>query len=170
GTLALLFTFLAGLSLDGQRYIYANPLQVREGHMAGGNDRDYARKPWFHCACCPPNVMRTLASLEHYVVLSSADRVLVHQYIPGIYATAVAGGEASLRVETQYPGDGRVRVVTESTPGGSWALSLRLPHWAEGVALSVNGEELEVVAEGGWLTVTREWSDGDELVLDLPLD
>jgi hypothetical protein len=162
--------FLGGLSLDGQRYIYANPLQVREGHMAGGNDRDYARKTWFHCACCPPNVMRTLASLEHYVVLSSAEQVLVHQYIPGVYAAAVAGGEASLRMETQYPADGRVRVVTESTPGGTWGLSLRLPHWAEGAALSVNGEPVEVPAEDGWLTVTREWAAGDEVVLDLPLD
>jgi hypothetical protein len=162
--------FLGGLSLDGQRYIYANPLQVREGHMAGGNDRDYARKTWFHCACCPPNVMRTLASLEHYVVLSSAERVLVHQYIPGVYAAVVAGGEASLRMETQYPADGRVRVVTESTPGGSWGLSLRLPHWAEGATLSVNGEPVEVAAKNGWLTLTREWNDGDEVVLDLPLD
>ena len=36
--------FLAGLSLDGQKYIYANPLQVREGHLDGGNDGDYTRK------------------------------------------------------------------------------------------------------------------------------
>src|SRR5215217_1836492 len=58
--------FLAGVSLDGQRYIYANPLQVREGHVDRGVDGDYQRVTWFRCACCPPNVMRTLASLEHY--------------------------------------------------------------------------------------------------------
>ena len=34
--------FLGGLSLDGTKFIYANPLQVREGHVAGGNDGDYA--------------------------------------------------------------------------------------------------------------------------------
>jgi len=32
------------------------------------------------------------------------------------------------------------------------------------------GGFLEVAAKDGWLTLTREWSDGDELVLDLPLD
>jgi DUF1680 family protein len=162
--------FLGGLSLTGQAYIYANPLQVREGHMAAGNDRDYDRKAWFHCACCPPNVMRTLASLEHYVVLSSPDAVLLHQYIPGVYAAAVAGGEASLRVETEYPWDGRVRVVTESTPGSRWGLRLRVPHWADGASVSVNGEPVELTPEDGWLTVTREWAAGDELVLELPLD
>jgi DUF1680 family protein len=162
--------FLGGLSMDGQKYIYANPLQVREGHVAAGNDRDYARKAWFHCACCPPNVMRTLASLEHYVVLSSDDEVRVHQYIPGIYAAAVGGGEATLRVETEYPWDGRVRIVTESTPGGSWGLVVRVPHWADGATLQVNGEAVSGTAVDGWLTVTREWSTDDELVLELPLD
>lgn len=45
--------FLAGVSLDGQRYIYANPLQVRDGQTVRGDDGDYERVPWFHCACCP---------------------------------------------------------------------------------------------------------------------
>ena len=55
---------LPGRAVAGRpEYIYADPLQVREGHLAGGNDSDCSRKPWFHCACCPPNVMRTLASL-----------------------------------------------------------------------------------------------------------
>lgn len=64
--------FLAGVSPDGQRYIYANPLQVRDGHVTRGDDGDYERRPWFHCACCPPNVMRLIASLQHYLVASGA--------------------------------------------------------------------------------------------------
>jgi DUF1680 family protein len=161
---------LGGLSLDGQKFIYANPLQVREGHLAGGNDGDYSRKSWFHCACCPPNVMRTLASLEHYVVLSSPDEVRVHQYITGTYAAAVAAGLARLGVETEYPWEGRVRVVVDSTPGGVWGLGLRIPHWADGSTLTVNGEQVTARPRDGWLTLTRQWSAGDELVLDLPLD
>jgi DUF1680 family protein len=143
---------------------------VREGHMAAGNDRDYARKAWFHCACCPPNVMRTLASLEHYVVLSSAERVLVHQYIPGVYRASVGDGEASLRLETEYPWQGRVRIAVESAPGGRWGLSARVPHWAEGTSGAVNGEPVQAAVQDGWLTVEREWSAGDELVLDVPLE
>jgi DUF1680 family protein len=162
--------FLGGLSLDGQKYIYANPLQVREGHMAGGNDGDYSRKPWFLCACCPPNVMRTLASLEHYVVMSSADEVRIHQYIPGSYAAAVLGGQVRLRVETEYPWDGRVQIVAETAPGGTWGLGVRIPHWASGAAAQVNGQPVTVKSDDGWLTVTREWAAGDEVVLDLPLD
>ena len=44
------------------------------------------RVPWFTCACCPPNVMRTLASLEHYVTLGGDDRgLVVGQYVSGAY-------------------------------------------------------------------------------------
>ena len=39
--------FLAGTSLDGQSYIYANPLQVRDDHLSAGDDQDYRRVPWF---------------------------------------------------------------------------------------------------------------------------
>jgi DUF1680 family protein len=162
--------FLGGLSLDGQSYIYANPLQVREGHLAGGNDRDYARKPWFHCACCPPNVMRTLASLEHYVVLTSADEVRVHQFIPGRWTAAVAGGEATLSVQTGYPWSGQVRVTVEAVPGGAWGLGLRIPEWATTAKAELNGEAVDAAAPEGWLSLSREWAVGDVLVLELPLD
>jgi DUF1680 family protein len=162
--------FLAGLSLDGQTYIYANPLQVREGHLDRGNDGDYARKPWFGCACCPPNVMRTLASLQHYVALSSDTEVRLHQYVPGSVALAVGGGEATIRVETDYPWDGQVRVVVESTPAGPWRLALRVPQWADHFTLSVNGRAAAAAPHESWLTVDREWTAGDELVLELALN
>ena len=161
---------LGGLSLDGQKYIYANPLQVREGHVAGGNDHDYTRTPWFHCACCPPNVMRTLASLEHYVLLSNDDEVRIHQYIPGTYGVAVAGGEANLRVETEYPWKGQIRIVVESAPEREFSLATRIPHWAVATSLLVNGDDVPIEAEDGWSRVSRAWQAGDELTLELPLE
>lgn len=123
--------FLAGLSLDGRRYIYSNPLQVREGHVARGDDHDYQRVEWFHCACCPPNVMRTLASLEHYVVLGSDTRAVLHQYLSGRYTAGVAGGEVWMEVTTDYPWDGTVTIRLAEAPAGRWELALRVPHWVE---------------------------------------
>jgi DUF1680 family protein len=162
--------FLGGLSLDGQKYIYANPLQVREGHLAGGNDGDYSRKPWFHCACCPPNVMRTLASLEHYVLIGGEGEIRLHQYMTGSYSAEVNGAEATVRVETSYPWDGQVRVVVEAAPGGEWGLTVRVPGWANGATVGVNGDSVDGRLHDGWLTVHRTWEAGDELILDIPLD
>jgi len=114
--------------------------------------------------------MRTLASLEHYVVLSSADEVRVHQFIPGRWTAEVAGGEATLSVETDYPWQGQVRVSVAAAPGGGWGLGVRVPEWARTAEATVNGERVEASAREGWLSVSREWAVGDELVLELPLD
>jgi len=162
--------FLAGLSLDGQCYIYANPLQVREGHTARGDDGDYQRVEWFHCACCPPNVMRTLASLEHYVLLGSGVRAVLHQYMTGRYAAGVAGGEVQMEVTTDYPWDGTVIIRVAAAPIGRWELALRVPHWAERPTLTVNGTAVDTAPTDGWWLVGREWNDGDEVVLVVPLE
>ena len=74
---ALYNGFNAGLSLDGRGYSYVNPLHVRDQH------RGTVRQPWFACACCPPNVMRTLASLHHYLATSDDGGVQIHQYASG---------------------------------------------------------------------------------------
>jgi uncharacterized protein len=161
--------FLAGVSLDGQRYIYANPLQVREGHVSRGDDGDYQRATWFRCACCPPNVMRTLASLEHYVLLGSPTRAVLHQYMSGRYAAALADGEVVVEVATDYPWDGTVSVRIASAPSGPWELALRIPDWAERATLAVNGREEASSPADGWWVVRREWHHGDEVVLVLPL-
>jgi uncharacterized protein len=162
--------FLAGLSLDGQRYSYANPLQVREGHMARGDDHDYQRVDWFSCACCPPNVMRILASLQHYVLLGGNARALLHQYLTGRYAAAVAGGEVWLEVTTDYPWDGTVTIRLDRPPAGRWELALRVPHWAEQPALTLNGTAVDTAPADGWWVVGRHWNDGDEVVLVLPVE
>jgi len=160
---------ISGLSLDGRRYVYANPLQIREGHLHQGNQHDYVRQRWFGCACCPPNVMRTLASLEHYAVIGNAEEVRVHQYMTGRFSATPLGGEATLEIDTNYPWDGKVRVVVARAPGGVWALTVRVPPWALDATVDINGERHDAGAAHGWLQIRREWRQGDELVLELPL-
>ncbi len=164
--------FLAGTSLDGQSYIYANPLQVRDDHVRIGGDQDYARVPWFQCACCPPNVMRLLASLEHYVALSTRAGVALHQYLTGRWTAALADGDVVLEVTTDYPWDGTVRVGVTDGPSSPWELALRVPAWAEAgsVSVSVDGVPVDVEIAHGWLRLTRSWPAGTVIELVLPLD
>jgi len=156
--------FLAGLSLDGRDYIYANPLQVREGHVDRGVDDDYRRVPWFHCACCPPNVMRLLASIEHYVVLARLGEVALSQYITGAYQA----GAVRLSVETDYPWNGRVRVVVTESPAEAWVMRLRVPGWADDAEVTVNGEVRGDV-DTGWWVIEGIWSQGDIIEINLPM-
>src|SRR3954453_9374800 len=162
--------FLAGVSLGGAEYFYVNPLQHRDGAHADENRSPaHGRRGWFDCACCPPNIMRMLSSLDGYLATTNDDGVQLHLYAASDVTAAVDGGSARLSVETDYPWDGRVRVRVEEAPEGEWTLSLRIPGWADGATLTVAGQE-QPAAPGGYATVRRAWSAGDVVELVLPMD
>ena len=161
--------FLAGVSLAGTEYFYVNPLHLRSGAVPDeGRSPAHGRRPWFRVACCPPNIMRTLAQLPAYLATTDADGVQLHQYAAGTLAVAVPGGEARISVETDYPWDGLIRVRVDETPEGEWTLSLRVPGWAEGGSLRVAGAEQAVTA-GSYVAVRRAWQAGDTVELSLPM-
>jgi len=98
--------FLAGTSLRGDTYFYANPLQS-DGKFAfnrGWVAKDAAgphlpasatRKEWFYCPCCPPNVLRQLASFGSYCYAVRESDVFVNLFIPGESEFESAGGTAT---------------------------------------------------------------------------
>ncbi len=67
--------FLSGVSLDGRCYFYVNPLMCRGSEPLLGR-KHIVRPEWHGCACCPPNVMRLLASLQHYLATGDDRRPL----------------------------------------------------------------------------------------------
>ncbi|MDT0442704.1 glycoside hydrolase family 127 protein [Streptomyces johnsoniae] len=166
--------FLSGVSLDGAHYSYVNPLHVRDGHVPGGGDRLAYRTRWFHCACCPPNVMRMLAALPHYLAARDGEGLTLHQYATGTYAAEAIGGatgRAAVEVATDYPWNGRVRVTVTEAPDADWTLTLRVPAWSSGAwRATAAGEPVEADAEReGWLRIRRRWRAGDTVDLDLDL-
>lgn len=146
--------FLSGVSLDGRGFFYENPLK---------HDGGYERQPWFPCACCPPNVMRLMELVGHYLATTDPRGVQIHQYAG---AEINAGGRA-LRVETRYPWAGQVKITITETDGAAWRLALRIPEWC--VEAVVKSDEVKSEREGGYAVLERAWRVGDEVTLDLPL-
>ncbi|GLY79999.1 glycoside hydrolase family 127 protein [Actinoallomurus iriomotensis] len=161
--------FLAGMSLDGESWLYVNPLQVRDGYVDGGGDQSSRRTRWFRCACCPPNVMRLLASMEHYLTSTDGRGLQIHQYASGVFHGEAGGAPVEVSVDTEYPWRGRIAVTVERTPGTSWTLSLRIPQWCTEYTVGGVAADAHVDVEDGWLRIHRSWSAGEELLLDLEL-
>ncbi|MFJ4784924.1 glycoside hydrolase family 127 protein [Streptomyces sp. NPDC088794] len=158
--------FLSGVGLDGDSWLYVNPLQVREAHEEFGGDDSVRRTPWFRCACCPPNVMRLLASLPHYMASGDAEGLQLHQYATGVYE---AGG-GRVRVETDYPWRGRIEVTVEAAPADAdWTLSLRIPSWCPDFTATAPNGDSPAETVPGWLRLRRRWHPGDSLTVDLDL-
>ncbi|MEV0953865.1 beta-L-arabinofuranosidase domain-containing protein [Promicromonospora sp. NPDC050249] len=183
---------------DGRAFFYANPLQQRE---PGADVRPDAvnpraeggvRAPWFDVSCCPTNVARTLASWQAYAAFveeapgGSSDGgsdggfvVSLAQYAAGDLRLSVddrdpgqGGGELALRVTTDYPHDGRIRVEVTGVPERPVTLRLRVPHWADGAMLTCPDGTTTAVGPG-WATAgaagTPALAVGDVVMLDLPM-
>jgi DUF1680 family protein len=146
---ALYNGFLSGLSLDGRSFFYSNPLQSRTGEL---------RHAWNPVACCPPNIMRLLASLDQYVATQSPDGIQLHQYVPG----TIRSGGCELRVETGYPWTGTVEIEIAATGDEPWTLAVRVPDWARHATL-----DGAPVAAGGYAELRRSWRAGDTVTLAL---
>jgi DUF1680 family protein len=162
--------FLAGVSLDGESWLYVNPLQVRDGHTDPGGDQSARRTRWFRCACCPPNVMRLLAGLEHYLASGDDDGLQIHQYVTGRYTT----GPIAVRAGTDYPWHGTIALTVEETPADRpWTLSLRIPQWCREFRVRCGEEtydQTDAPLDEGWLRIDRTWTPGDQVVLELGLE
>jgi DUF1680 family protein len=166
--------FAAGLSLDGRSYYYTNPLHVRSGHetqSSQGSGTAAQREPWYTCACCPPNIMRLISSLAHYVATIDDDGVQIHQYGAGTMNTRGADGPAAtLRVRTGYPWSGSVQITVEETTDEPWTLSLRTPAWSHDTTVSVEGSDATAERDPrGYLRIRRRWRPGDRVSLELDL-
>jgi uncharacterized protein len=120
---------LGGSSLDGCRFAYDNPLQRRTHRTPDGPDRG-PRTEWKLCACCPPNLMRTLSTWQQYLATTDAAGVQVHQFAASEIVAPIGEGAARLAVSTGYPWSGGVAITVAQTPVQPWTLSVRAPTWA----------------------------------------
>ena len=171
----LLNNVLASPREDGRAFYYTNTLHQREDGREPADDEvieralSSLRAPWFWVSCCPTNVARMLASVGLYFATADDHGVQLQQY--GDYSVATAlpdGREVQLAVATGYPFDGAVLVTIGGTTPVEFTLGLRVPEWAAGATLVVNGTT--AVAEPGSVAVTRLFTPGDTVSLLLPME
>ncbi|MCL1888620.1 MAG: glycoside hydrolase family 127 protein [Kiritimatiellaeota bacterium] len=145
-------------------FFYDNPL-ASNGH--------HARRDWFHCSCCPTNVGRLLGALPQYIANTSEDGVWVHQYISSKVAADVKGVAVSLGQTTDYPRSPEIKIQIGLAYPVRFTLHLRVPAWTGEPLLRINNTNVEQasrpVLPNGYLSITREWRDGDTVELTLPL-
>jgi hypothetical protein len=156
---ALYNNVLAGVSLDGDLFNYVNPLASRGAHH---------RQSFFTCACCPPNVLRLLASLGQYAYSIDADGVWVHLYAQS--RARIGAHNVVIDQRTTFPASGQIDLKLTLDAPKRLTVRLRVPGWSENSFLRVNGGVVEAADarfERGYLHLTRDWRSGDTITLDL---
>ncbi|MBQ7365261.1 MAG: glycoside hydrolase family 127 protein [Clostridia bacterium] len=121
---------ISGLSLDGECFFYENPLEIylaERRRIISTNDRERfpitQRPKIFGCSCCPPNIVRLLASLGEYIYAydETRDTVYIRQFAESVYND----GKHTVKVQTAYPEDGVIRIESDC------AFAVRMPKWCQ---------------------------------------
>lgn len=172
---------LAGVSLSGDRFFYTNPLE------SSGNNK---RQPWDDPPCCPTNIVRFLPEIGSTIYGKTDKGIYINQFIGNEAKIDVGDQKIYLKMETNYPWDGRIRVKVDPEIPSDLTLHIRIPGWAQAellpgglyeylkdenlkevVNLKVNGERIHKIhMEWGYAVIDRKWKQGDFVELDLPLN
>ena len=122
--------------------------------------------------CCKSSGAMAIEELPAIAYTQSAEgNVSVNLLGPG-NAEFLSPEAGRLRVlqDTDYPFDGRIRVQVTPERSARFAVSIRIPQWAEGATLQVNGmPHAATIVAGSYAIIEREWNAGDEILLDLPM-
>jgi DUF1680 family protein len=168
--LALYNSVLSGVSLDGTNFCYVNPLrsltpmpvELRWGHR---------RAAFLSAFCCPPNLARILAEVGGLAYSKSPGEIWVNLYGSSRLKTMFSGGRGiTLTQTTDYPWNGRVRVVIDECGDEAFALKCRLPGWAKSVGCRMNSQLTHVEARpASYFELRRNWCAGDVVDLEFAM-
>lgn len=112
-----------------------------------------------------------MAELQSYFYSASPDGVWVHHYGGNEFSCLLAPGAALvLEQRTDYPWDGDIAIAVREAPSAESFIKVRIPEWALGATVSVNGKPVEAdVQAGRYVTLKRVWSRGDAIEIALPM-
>ena len=176
-----LFNMVAtAVATSGDAFFYTNTLHRRvpgepaDPQTASPRALSSLRAPWFGVSCCPPNIARTLASLPALLATTDPDGLQLHQFAPARIETSLDDGTPiGLRLVTDYPRSGVVRVLVDRAAARAWTLTLRVPGWAQGAELvfrPASGPVQVIAGAAPSVSVTAAFAAGDEVELRLPVE
>lgn len=150
---ALYNTVLAGVSAQGDRYFYVNPLEVWPENCREHTSMAHVkpiRQPWFEVACCPANIARTLASLGQYIYAQDERSLYINLLIGSRYETVLRDTKLQVKMTNDLLTGGSLTLDASSEGKLGAMIRLRLPKWLEEPAFTLNGEAIRPAVENGY--------------------
>lgn len=172
--LALYNSVLSGVSLDGTKYFYTNPLASTADYpyhlrWEGG------RVPYISKSnCCPPNLVRTIAEVSDYMYSIGENGLYINMYGGNLLNTELHDGtKIKLEQVTEYPWNGKITITIKENTINPVQLHLRIPGWCKKYTVTINGRVPEVPSRkdaNGFVVFGGKWKAGEkiELMLDMP--
>ena len=169
--------FLSGVSLDGSRFFYPNPLESKG---------KYERSEWFGVACCPGNIARVIPSIPRYIYSKNENSLFVNLFIDSKAETSFFGKTFKLEQQTNYPWEGKVKILINSEEPQQIAIRIRIPGWSadeflpgglykylsgkpSNFSVTVNGE-ITKSSSTDVIVLDRKWEKDDVIEIEFPME
>jgi uncharacterized protein len=170
-----------GVAAAGNRFFYVNRL------ASAGDGRD-VRWERASLECCPPNLVRFLASMPGFVYAQDQSRAIyVNLYVSSDTSFTVNSKEIALSVQSELPWEGTSAITVSTTADVKAVIKLRIPGWARNrpapghlytymdridaqPTVAVNGQSVSAAPDrAGYLSLDRVWKNGDVVTVDFPV-
>jgi uncharacterized protein len=169
---------LSGISHDGTRFFYPNPLASMGQHQ---------RSAWFSCACCISNVTRFMPSVPGYVYAQNNNDIYVNLFMSNKAEITLPAGKVSVMQQTDYPWSGKVAIAVSPQKQSAFTMRVRIHGWVrqeaipgdlyqfadrteKPIVITINGKKWDYKVEKGYAVFARSWNKGDKIELDFPMD
>jgi len=170
-------SFLSGISIDGKKFFYTNPLASKE------NTR---RKSWWKVPCCPTNIVRFLPQISSYIYAQVNDCIFVNLFVGSKASINLENYKILITQETHYPWNEDVKIIVSLNQPSEFTIAIRIPGWAQNrpvpsdlyhylkpnsltAILKVNGDQIDYQIHNGFAKIQRLWDKNDVIEIKLPM-
>ncbi len=144
---------------DGQAFYYSDYT-----HSA---TKGFFSERW---PCCSGTLPMMAADYAISGCYTDSTGLYVNLYVPGQVSWRQGSAACGLSIHTEYPRAPDIRLIVQVQSPQTFTIHLRIPAWATGASLRINGRRADAPLQPGtFAAIRREWRAGDRLELELPL-
>ena len=126
-----------------------------------------AYRPTHQTECCAGNIHRLYPNYAARMWLRGKNEAIAALYGPSSFRFS---DNLCFVEDTEYPYGESVTISAKATKRQKARLTLRIPGWCDGATLSINGRDSgKKLIAGSFVSLNRTWSDGDRVILSLPM-
>jgi DUF1680 family protein len=169
---------ISGVSLDGEKFFYTNPLE---------SDGSFQRSGWFDCSCCPGNIARFMPAMGQYIYSTDDQGIYVNLFIGSTAKLNIRNTELNVTQITNYPWEGESELLLDPGEKATFMIRIRVPGYTgikpipgdlysytdnktEKPKITVNGEAINYNTDKGFALLERSWKKGDRISVTFPLE
>ncbi len=144
----------------GRHFYYAD-------YRVAGGVKIFSRNAY---TCCSGTYIQDVVNFHDLIYYKDDASLYISLYVPSEVIWKRASGEVRLTQETKYPEAETSAMTLEMAQATRFPLKLRIPAWAQGASLKLNGVPLQTTCTPGmWATIERTWNSGDRVEITIPL-